>query len=129
MTTPPTPAPHTPRRWKRSKPLARCPDLSCKREGRCLGLALGGNCVKTFHTHPDGWAQDLADKLNAFIEKCRREDPGSVIDEKDIDPNDDSWKRMWKQVLEERIAEENAKQSRALAKSAPSRNTQHKRGR
>lgn len=129
MPSRPTPAPHTPDRWKRTKPLARCPNLACRREGRCLGLALGGNCIKTFHAHPDGWAQELADRLNAYIEKCRREDPGSIPDEKDLDPNDDSWKIVWKQVLEERLAEERAKASLSLAKPEAMRKTRRKRGR
>lgn len=123
MTVPPTPLPYVPARWRRSKPLPRCPDLACRREKRCLGLALGGNCMKTFHVHPDGWAGELADMAWAMIEQHERENPDFVP----LEMTDEDAMYEMKKLLEERIAEERSKE--AAAHQAPPRRQQARRRR
>jgi hypothetical protein len=52
---------------KRFRVLAACPDRHCKRGRKCLGLGVGGTCLKTHHAHPMEATIERGAVLNILI--------------------------------------------------------------
>ena len=54
----------------RERPLARCPDLACRRAGVCRQELIGAPCLRT-HEPADDWRDRLSNYLEREVKKAR----------------------------------------------------------
>lgn len=118
MTDTTSPTPWRLNRWRLDKPLARCPDATCRRQGRCLALNIDGHCLKTHHRDGDGFAREMTKLIMAFNAKCDRENPNAPPE---AWVHGEEAKAEWKRALEERAAELRAERAAAASPPAPRR--------